>query len=131
MEGLESAQARTFRVEAYIGRKAGTWPLARFDVGPESLQVRIPFPWFVSRSAPREAVGPISVGMNVAGIYCLRFENMSNALADVHVHLPVRPRNVIDELCRCGYVVVDRNSGEELDRLPRRSIYSWLTRGGA
>jgi hypothetical protein len=124
---MEASCVRSFRVEAYVGRKAGGWPFARFDVGPESLQVRIPFPWFVSRSAPKSAVGPISVRMILASVYCLRFES-SAALADVHVHLAVRPRRVIDELRRCGYVVVHGRCGKELDALPRGWRWSWHTR---
>ena len=130
LEALQSPHGRSFRVEAYISSKAGGWPFARFDVGRDFVRVRIPFPWFASRSAAREAVGSISVGMNFAGIYCLRFEGSGSPLADVHVHLVIRPRRVIDELRRCGYVVVDRKSGEELDGLPHRWILPWLNRGG-
>jgi hypothetical protein len=126
MEDMESSPVRSFRVEAYVGRKAGSWPFARFDVGPESLHVRIPFPWFVSKSAPKATVGPISVRMIWFSVYCLRFES-SAVLADVHVHLAVRPRRVIDELRRCGYVVVHGRSGKELHGLPRGWSWSWDT----
>lgn len=40
------APGRSLLVEAYVGRKAGGWPFARFDVGPAGLRVRVRLPWF-------------------------------------------------------------------------------------
>ena len=118
--GLTPCQS--FAVEAYVGRKAGGWPFARFDVGPAGLRVRLTFPWFTARSAARQTITVISVGRSTAR-YCVRFEDSAGALANVHVHLPVRPDRVIEELRRSGYVVTDRNSGATLERLPRPRLW--------
>jgi hypothetical protein len=116
------APSRSFAVEAYVGRKAGGWPFARFDIAPAGLRVRLPFPWFTSRSAARQTITVISVGRSIAH-YCVRFEDSAGALADVHVHLPARPNRVIEELHRSGYVVIDRKSGTILERLPRPRVW--------
>jgi len=62
----------------------------------------------------------VSAGRRL-GRNCLRFEDSSRSLADVHVHLPpFRPDRVIDELRACGYAVIDRDAGAEIGRLYRR-----------
>ncbi|HCU93788.1 MAG TPA: hypothetical protein DHU96_14100 [Actinobacteria bacterium] len=114
------ASCRSFAVDAFVGRKAGGWPFARFDIGPAGLRVRLPFPWFAARSAAKETITSVSVGRTIGGAYCLRFEDSARHLADVHVHLRLtRQARVIDELRRSGYAVLDRKSGAELERLPK------------
>lgn len=122
--------SRSFAVEAYVGPKVAGWPFARFDVGQVGLQVRVVFPWRAARSADKETITAVSVRMTLAGVYCLRFEDSAGYLAEVHVHLVIRPRRVFDQLRRCGYVVVDWRSHEELDRLPTRRIWPWAVRRG-
>jgi hypothetical protein len=109
---------RSFAVEAYIGRKAAGWPLARFDVGAQILQVRLLFPWFVTRSAGRDTITFVSVARHVGPIWCVRFHDTGQRLADVHVHMPLRAQRIIDELRRHEYTVTD-NSGQPLIRLPK------------
>ena len=114
--------SRSFAVEAYIGRKAAGWPFAHLDIGPARLQVRLPFPWFTSRSAARQTITAVSVGRSLAR-YCLRIQDTAGILTNVHVHLPVRPDRVIQELHHSGYVVTDRKSGAILARLPRPKLW--------
>jgi hypothetical protein len=111
---------RSFAVEAYVGRKISGWPLGRFDVGADGLRVRLPFPWFVTRSAGRDAIASISAARTVSGIWCLRFEDSGQFLADARVHLPVGAQRIIDELRHRGYTVTDRKSGQPVARLPKR-----------
>jgi hypothetical protein len=122
--GAESPPAapswRWFAVEAYVGRKIAGWPLGHFGVGAEGLRVRLGFPWFITRSAGKDTITVVSVARPVAGVWCVRFEDSGQCLADVHVHLPVRAQRIIDELRRCGYAVADRKTGEPVVRLPKR-----------
>jgi hypothetical protein len=111
---------RSFAVEAHAGRKIAGWPLGRFDVGAEGLRVRLGFPWFVTRSAGKDAVTSVSVTRVVAGVWCVRFEDSGQGLADVHVHLPVRAQRIVDELRHCGYAVTDQKTGQPVVWLPRR-----------
>jgi hypothetical protein len=111
---------RSFAVEAYAGRKIAGWPLGRFDVGADALQVRLRFPWFVSRSAGRDSISCVSVSRSITGVWCVRFEDSGQRLADVHVHLPVRAQRIVDELNRCGFPVTDRKTGQPVVRLPKR-----------
>lgn len=111
---------RSFGVEAYAGRKIAGWPLGRLDIAPEGLRVRLLFPWFMTRSAARDMITVVSVTRTVAGVCCVRFEDCGQCLADVHVHLPVRAQRIINELRRCGYVVVDRKTGEPVAGVPKR-----------
>jgi hypothetical protein len=111
---------RSFAVEAHAGRKIAGWPLGRFDVGAGGLQVRLGFPWFVTRSAGKDAITCVSMAKIVPGVWCVRFEDSGQRLADVHVHLPVRAQRIIDELRHCGYPVTDRKTGQPVVRLPKR-----------
>jgi hypothetical protein len=111
---------RSFAVEARAGRKIAGWPLGCFDVGTDDLRVRLLFPWFVTRSAAKDTVSLVSVARTVTGIWCVRFEDSGQRLADVHVHLPVRAQRIIDELRRHGYAVADRKKGEPVVQLPKR-----------
>lgn len=56
-------------------------------------------------------------------VYCVRFQDTAGVLADVHVHLPVHPDRVIEELHHSRYLVTDRKSGATLDRLPRPRLW--------
>jgi hypothetical protein len=89
-------------------------------VGAECLRVRLRFPWFVTRSAGKDAITSVSVARVVTGVWCVRFEDSGQRLADVHVHLPVRAQRIIDELRQCGYTVTDRRTGQPAIRLPKR-----------
>jgi hypothetical protein len=107
-------------VEAWAGRKISGWPFGRFDVGRDGLRVRLGFPWFVSRSAGQDTITAVTVSRRFAGIFCLRFEDTSQCLAHVLVGMPVRGQQIVDELRRSGYPVVDRKTGEPVSRLYRR-----------
>jgi hypothetical protein len=106
---------RSFAVEAYAGRRIAGWPLGRFDVGAEGLQVRLRFPWFVTRSSGKDATTRVSVARAITGV-CVRFEDSGQRLADVHVHLPVRAQRIIDELRQYGYAITDRKTGHPVVR---------------
>ncbi|HUL27702.1 MAG TPA: hypothetical protein VLW44_18240 [Streptosporangiaceae bacterium] len=110
---------RSFAVEAHAGKKIAGWPLGRFDIGAQGLLVRLRFPWFVTRSAGKDAITGVSMARIVPGVWCVRFEDSSQRLADVHVHMPVRAQRIIDELRQCGYTVTDRKTGQPVARLPR------------
>jgi hypothetical protein len=111
---------RSFAVEAYAGRKIAGWPLGRFDVGTDGLRVRLLFPWFVTRSAGKDTIAVVSVARTATGVWCVRFEDSDQRLADVRVHLPVRAQRIIDELRQCGYAVTDRKTGQPVVRLRKR-----------
>jgi hypothetical protein len=111
---------RSFAVEAHAGRKIAGWPRGRFEVGADGLQVRLGFPWFVTRSADKDAITNVSVARIVPGVWCVRFDDSGQRLADVHIHLPVRAQRIIDELRQCGYAVTDRKTGQPVVRLPKR-----------
>jgi hypothetical protein len=105
-----------------VGRRAAGWPFARIGIGPYGLRVRLGFPWFITRSAAKQNITAVSVSTRRMGAgYCLRFEDSSGRLRDVHVHPPsFRSARVVDELRRCGFAVVDGKSGAELEHLPKR-----------
>ena len=111
---------RSFAVEAHAGRKIAGWPLGRFDVGTDRLRVRLGFPWFLTRSADKDAITTVSVARTVPGVWCVRFNDSSQHLADTHIHLPFRGQRIIDELRQCGYAVIDRKTGQPVVRLPKR-----------
>jgi len=111
---------RSFAVEAHAGKKITGWPLGRFDVGADGLRVRLRFPWFVTRSAAKDAITSVSVARIVTGVWCVRFEDSGQRLAGVHVHMPVRAQRIIDELRQYGYPVTNRKTGQPVVRLPDR-----------
>jgi hypothetical protein len=111
---------RSFAVEAHAGRKIAGWPLGRFDIGADGLRVRLPFPWFVTRSAAKDTITGVSVARTVTGALCVRFEDSGQRLADVHIHPAVRPQRIIEQLRRCGYPVTSRSTGQPVIRLPKR-----------
>ena len=94
--------------------------MGRFDVGAEGLRVQLRFPWFVTRAAGKDAITSVSVTRILPGIWCVRFEDSGQRLADVHVHLPVRAQRIIDQLHQCGYRITDRKTGQPTARLPKR-----------
>lgn len=99
---------RSFAVEASVGHRMSGWPFARFNVGPQALQVKLSFPWFASRAAAKSTIGTVSVGSSkISGRACFRFGAPAGSLADVRVYVPFRPDRIIDELRRCGYEVAD------------------------
>ena len=55
------SQYRSFAVTAFVGRRIGGWPFARFDIGPQALRVRLPFPWFTRRTASMPTVTAVTV----------------------------------------------------------------------
>jgi hypothetical protein len=111
---------RSFAVEAHAGRKIAGWPRGRFDVGADRLRIRLGFPWFVTRSADKDAITNVSVARIVPGVWCARFDDTGQRLADAHIHLPFRAQRIIDELRQCGYAVTDRKTGQPVVRLPKR-----------
>ena len=115
-----TSPSRSFAVEAHAGRKITGWPLGRFDVGADRLRVRLGFPWFTTRSADKDAITIVSVARIVPGIWCVRFDDSGQRLADAHIHLPVRAQRIIKELRECGYTVTDRKTGQPVVRLPKR-----------
>lgn len=114
-----AASWRSFAVEAWAGRKATGWPLGRFDIGSAGLRVRLSFPWFTTRSAGKDTITSVSIARH-AVVWCVRFEDANQCLADVHVHLPMRAQRIIDELRQHGYAVMDRRTGGQVVRLPKR-----------
>ena len=116
---LVAPSRRSFAVEACSGRKIAGWPLGRFDIGADGLQARLTFPWFLTRSADKDTITVVSVARTVTGT-CVRFEDSGQRLADMHVHIPVRPQRIIDQLRRCGYPVTDRKTGQPVIQLPKR-----------
>jgi hypothetical protein len=112
---------RSFAVEAHAGRKIAGWPLGRLDAGPDGLRVRLPFPWFITRSAGKDAITSVTVARTITGACCVRFEGSAQPLAGVHVHLPVRAQRILDALRHYGYTVTDRKTGQLVARWPKRS----------
>lgn len=113
------ATFRSFAVEAFAGHRAGGWPFARFNVGPQALQVKVPFPWNASRMATKPTILSVDVRRRRGGICCFSFEDSAGSLDNVHVHVPFRSDRIIDELHRCGYEVLDRRSVARAGLLPR------------
>ena len=111
---------RSFAVEAHAGRKIAGWPLGRFDIGADRLRVRLGFPWFTTRSADKDSITIISVARIVPGVWCIRFDDSGQRLADAHIHMPVRAQRIIKELRQCGYTVTDQKTGQPVIRLPKR-----------
>jgi hypothetical protein len=111
---------RSFAVEAHAGRKIAGWPLGRFDLGADQLRVRLGFPWFITRSAGKDAITIVSVARIVPGVWCVRFDDSGQHLADAHIHLPIRAQRIINQLGQCGYAVTGRKTGQPVVRLPKR-----------
>jgi hypothetical protein len=103
----DSAEFRSFAVEAFVGRRASGWPFARFDINSRELRVRLPFPWFTTRSQEATAITAVVIGRRLGGMWCVRFDDAAGNLNDVHVHPLVRRQAIIGELHSCGYHVVD------------------------
>jgi hypothetical protein len=97
---------RSFAVEAFVGRRATGWPLARFDVSGSELRVHLSFPWFTTRSQHAAAVRVVLLTRRLGDMCCIRFDDAAGSLGDVHVHPIYRRQQMIDELRRCGYEVV-------------------------
>ena len=98
---------RSFAIEAFIGRRASGWPASRFDISSRELRVRLSFPWFTTRSQQSEAIRSVVVKRRLGDMCCIRFDDAIGNLDDVHVHPLYRRQQMIDELRRCGYQVVD------------------------
>ena len=107
----DTADFRSFAVEAFVGRRATCWPFARFDISSSELRVRLPFPWFMTRSLQATAIRAVMVTRRFGDLYWMRFDDAAGNLGDVHVHSPFR-RQQIEELRRCGYQVVGDTVGE-------------------
>ena len=111
----DSADFRSFAVEAFAGRRASGWPFSRFDISSRELRVRMSFPWFTTRSQQAAAIRAVVVTRRLGGMYCIRFDDASGNLGDVHVHPVYRGKQMIDELRRCGYHII----GDAIRRGPR------------
>src|SRR5271165_1680586 len=101
----DSAYFRSFAVEAWTGRRASGWPFSRFDISTRELRVRLSFPWFTTRSQQATAIQAVQVTRRLGDMCCIRFDDTSGNLGDVHVHPLYRRQQMIDELRRCGYHV--------------------------
>jgi hypothetical protein len=112
------AEYRSFAVTASLGMRMGGWPFARFDIGQQALQVRLPFPWFTTRTAARETVTAVTVRTAFDGITRVGFEDSAGALSDVRLALPFRGDRVVAELHRNGYAVRDSRSARGLIQVP-------------
>jgi hypothetical protein len=106
----DSAACRSFAVEAFVGRRVSGWPFGRFDVSARALRVRLSFPWSAVRSQEAAAIRAVVVARRRGGMRWLRFDDANGYMADVHVHSPFKLEQVIDELRRCGYQVIDDRS---------------------
>jgi len=98
---------RSFAVEAFVGHRVGGWPFARFDISSRELRVRLPFPWFTTRSQQAAAVRAVVVARRFGERWSLRFDDDGGSLRDVRVHPIYRRQQIIDHLHRCGYQVAD------------------------
>jgi hypothetical protein len=106
----ESDACRSFAVEAFVGRRVSGWPFGRFDVSARELRVRLSFPWFTVWSQEAAAIRAVVVARRRGGICWLQFDDAEGSMADVHVHPPFKLEQIIDELRRCGYQVIDHKS---------------------
>jgi hypothetical protein len=106
----QKAAYRSFAVEAFVGRRVSGWPFGRLDVSASELRVRLSFPWFAVRSQAAAAIRAVVVARRRGGMCWLRFDDAKGAMADVRVHPPFKLEQIIDELLRCGYKVIDHRS---------------------
>jgi hypothetical protein len=74
--------------------------------------VRLSFPWFTTRSQQAAAVTAVVVSRRLGDMICIRFDDAVGKLADVHVHPLYRIEQIIGELRRCGYQVIDHRAQE-------------------
>jgi hypothetical protein len=111
----DSADFRSFAVEAWAGRRASGWPFSRFDISSRELRVRLSLPWFTTRSQQAAAIQAVLVTRRLGDMCCIRFDDARGNLGDVHVHPLYRRQQIIDELCRCGYHV----TGDTVHRASR------------
>jgi hypothetical protein len=102
----DSADFRSFAVEAWAGRRASGWPFPRFDISSRELRVRLSFPWFTTRSQQAAAIQAVQVTRRLGDMCCIRFDDARSNLGDVHVHPLCHRQQMIEELRRCGYHVV-------------------------
>jgi hypothetical protein len=117
----EFVGVRSFRVEAFIGRRVAGWPFSRFDISSSELRVRLSFPWFISRSQQATAIRAVIVKRRLDR-YWIGFDDAAGNLSDARVHPIYRYQQVIGELRRCGYNVVgDTSRGAQASRWRWRS----------
>lgn len=117
----DSARIRSFAVEAFVGHRVTGWPFARFDISSSELRVRLSFPWFTTRSQQATAIRAVIVKRRLGNMHWIGFDDAAGRLGDVRVHAIYRHRQMIDELRRCGYHVVDdTGSGARAPRWPWR-----------
>ena len=76
----ESAQIRSFTVEAFVGHRVTGWPFARFDISSSELRVRLSFPWFTTRSQQATAIRAVIVTRRFGDIYWIGFDDANGAL---------------------------------------------------
>jgi hypothetical protein len=85
----------------------GGWPFARLDIGQEALRVRLPFPWFTTRTAATGTITAVTVGTAFDGTTRVIFVDSQQALSDVRIAKPSRGDRVIAKLRKNGYDVRD------------------------
>jgi hypothetical protein len=96
---------KTFVVSAIIGHFVGTsWPFGRLHISDDMITVRT---MFRKRSCPKSQITDISL-QRLGPQNQLLFEDPAGRMADVAVVLAMRVRDVLGELRRRGYPVVDR-----------------------
>jgi hypothetical protein len=117
----DSADFRTFAVEAFVGRRVSSWPFARFDFSSRELRVRLGFPWFTTRSQEATAVIAVVVTRRFGDMCWIRFDDPAGRMDDVHIHPIYHRHQMIDELRACGYQVVG-DIDRRAPRWPRRHI---------
>jgi len=66
----DSADFRSFAVEAWAGRRASGWPFSRFDISSRELRVRLSFPWFTTRSQQAAAIQAVQVTRRLGDMCC-------------------------------------------------------------
>jgi hypothetical protein len=108
----ESTDFRSFAVEAFVGHRASGWPFARFDISVGELRVRLAFPWSITRSQDAAAIRAVVITRRFGDRWWIRFDDSAGSLGDVHVHPLYRRQQMVDELRRCGYLVIEDTARE-------------------
>ena len=99
--------ARTFVVDATVGRKMAGMPWGRLDVADDELVVRCwLIPAFRPRSVTRSTITAIFLYRRMSRNR-LKVEDIEGAFSAVSIALPVKAEAVIEELRQRGYPIID------------------------
>ncbi len=97
----------TYKVGARVGHRAAGWPFARFTVTRDELRLTCwPVAWFRPIIATRESVVGVTVSFKLRAAV-LRVAGADDVFAGSVIELPSRADQIVEELRRCGYNVVD------------------------